>query len=155
MKTIEKKIIAEMHILFAKAKERKYLADEKTLNEMIKKNYDLGYISITEFYIISYIGKEEKVNGIKLSEKVGMTRGGISKAISSLIKKDLIISYKDHENKKKIYYKLTPLGKIIYEIHKCKNEERNKQIINKISQYNEQEKDVIIKFIKDMQSFLM
>lgn len=84
-----------------------------------------------------------------------MTRGGISKAISSLIKKDLIISYKDHENKKKIYYKLTPLGKIIYEIHKCKNEERNKQIINKISQYNEQEKDVIIKFIKDMQSFLM
>lgn len=37
LKTIEKKIIAEMHILFAKAKERKYLADEKTLNEMIKK----------------------------------------------------------------------------------------------------------------------
>ncbi len=155
MNTIEKKIISEMHILFTKAKERKYLADEKTLNEIIKKNYDLDYISITEFYIISYIGKEEKVNGIKLSEKVGMTRGGISKAISSLIKKELIISYKDDENKKKIYYKLTPLGKKIYEIHKCKNEERNKQIINKISQYDKQEKDVIIKFIKDMQSFLM
>ncbi|WP_317368364.1 MarR family winged helix-turn-helix transcriptional regulator [uncultured Tyzzerella sp.] len=154
MDTLEKKIIAEMHILFAKAKERKYLADEKTLNEVIKKNYNLDYISITEFYIISYIGKEEKINGINLSKKVGMTRGGISKAISSLTKKDLIISYKDTENQKKIYYKLTPLGKIIYEIHKCKNEERNKQIINKISQYNEQEKDTIIKFIKDMQSFL-
>lgn len=65
-----------------------------------------------------------------------------------------IISYKDGVNKKKIFYKLTPLGEMINEIHNNKHKERNKELMNKINKYTKQEKDIILRFIKDLQFFL-
>lgn len=155
MNTIDEKIICEMDTLFAKAEERKNLVNEKILNQIIKKNCNLNDISITEFHVISCIGNEEEVNGIKISQRIGMTRGGISKVVSSLIKKELITSYKDGVNKKKIFYKLTPLGEMINKIHNDKHEERNRKFINKINKYTKQEKDTILRFINDIQKFLI
>ncbi|WP_164488995.1 MarR family winged helix-turn-helix transcriptional regulator [Romboutsia sp. Marseille-P6047] len=76
-----------------------------------------------------------------------MTRSGVSKVVSSLIKKELITSYKDDVNKKKIFYKLTPLGETINEIHNDKHEERDRELINRVNKYTKQEKDIILKFI--------
>ena len=104
MNILDEKIISEIDALFVKSEERKNLVNERILNEIIKKNCDLKDISITEFHVISCIGSEEEINGIKISEKIGMTRGGVSKVVSSLIKKELITSYKDNINKKKIFY---------------------------------------------------
>ncbi|WP_297130205.1 MarR family winged helix-turn-helix transcriptional regulator [Terrisporobacter sp.] len=154
MNRIDKEIISEIDTLFVKSEERKNLVNERILNEIIKKNCDLKDISITELHVISCIGNEEEINGIKISEKIGMTRGGVSKVISSLIKKELITSYKDDVNKKKIFYKLTPLGEMINEIHNDKHEERNRKLINRVNKYTEQEKETILKFIKDIQNFL-
>lgn len=83
-----------------------------------------------------------------------MTRGGISKVVSSLIKKELIISYKNGVNQKKIFYKLTPLGEMINEIHNNKHNERNKALKDTINKYTKQEKETILRFIEDLQSFL-
>lgn len=154
MNIIDEKIISEIDTLFAKAEERKNLVNDKILNQIIKYNSNLKDISITEFHLISCIGNEEKVNGIKLSEKIGMTRGGISKVVSSLIKKELIISYKNGVNQKKIFYKLTPLGEMINEIHNNKHNERNKALKDTINKYTKQEKETILRFIEDLQSFL-
>lgn len=154
MNIIDEKIISEIDTLFAKAEERKNLVNDKILNQIIKYNSNLKDISITEFHVISCIGNEEKVNGIKLSEKIGMTRGGISKVVSSLIKKELIISYKNGVNQKKIFYKLTPLGEMINEIHNNKHNERNKALKDTINKYTKQEKETILRFIEDLQSFL-
>lgn len=155
MNIIDKEIVSEIDVLFAKAEERKNLVNEKILNQIINKNCDLKDISITEFHVISCIGNEEKVNGIKISEKIGMTRGGVSKVVSSLIKKELITSYKDDVNKKKIFYKLTPLGEMVDEIHNDKHEERDRELINRVNKYTKQEKDIILRFIKDLQGFLV
>lgn len=154
MNIIDEEIISGIDTLFAKAEERKNLVNDKIFPEILKYNSNLKDISITEFHVISCIGNEEKVNGIKLSKKTGMTRGGISKVVSNLIKKGLIISYKDGVNKKKIFYKLTPLGEMINEIHNNKHKERNKELMNKINKYTKQEKDIILRFIKDLQFFL-
>lgn len=155
MNILDEKIISEIDALFVKSEERKNLVNERILNEIIKKNCDLKDISITEFHVISCIGSEEEINGIKISEKIGMTRSGVSKVVSSLIKKELITSYKDNINKKKIFYKLTPAGEMINEIHNDKHEERNRKLIKKINRYTKQEKDIILRFIKDLQKFLI
>lgn len=154
MNITDEKIISEIDTLFAKAEERKNLLNDQMLNQIIKNNSNLKDISITEFHVISCIGNEEKVNGIKISEKMRMTRGGVSKVISNLTKKELITSYKDGVNKKKIFYKLTPLGETINEIHYNKHNERNKKLINTINEYTDQEKKIILRFIKDLQLFL-
>lgn len=155
MNIMAKEIISEMSVFFAKVEEKKVSVNEEVLNQIISKNCTLKDISITEFHVISCIGDEEEVNGIKISEKLGMTRGGISKVVSSLINKELIISYQDGLNKKKIFYKLTPLGEMIYKIHNEKHEERNRALVNRINKYTKQEQDIILRFIKDLQKLLI
>lgn len=148
-----KAIISEIDILIAQFKNRKNAYKEQVLNQLLKenKNCDSKDVSVTECHVISIIGSEVDVNGIRIAESVGMTRGGISKIIASLIKKELIISYQDGINQKKIFYKLTALGEMFNKKHNQWHEERERALINTITKYTEQEQEIILRFIKDLQ----
>lgn len=144
-------IISEMDALIKKLENDKKIYKEQICNHLVKINCGLMDVSVTECHLISCIGSEKEVNGIKLADKFGMTRGGISKIIASLIKKELIVSYQDGLNQKKIFYKLTPLGEMINEVHNEFHEKIEIEFTNKISKYSEQEQDIILSFIKDLQ----
>lgn len=147
-------IISEMDVLFAKIEDRRISSNKQMLKQIINKNYNLKDLSITECHVISSIGNEEHVNGIRIADKMGMTRGAISKVVANLIKKGLIISYQDGVNKKKIFYKLTPLGETINKIHNEEHEKRNITLVNEINKYTEKEQEIILNFIKNLQDFL-
>ena len=44
---------------------------------------------------------------------------------------------------------------MINEIHNDKHEERDRELINRVNKYTKQEKDIILRFIKDLQKFLI
>ena len=90
-------------------------------------------------------------NGINIAEELNITRGGISKIATRLIEKNLITTYKDEKNQKKIFYKLTPLGEEVNTIHNQLHEENHKNLCNIVNKYSPQEQDIILKFIKDLQ----
>ncbi|MCQ4085441.1 MarR family winged helix-turn-helix transcriptional regulator [Saccharibacillus sp. JS10] len=71
----------------------------------------------SEVHCIEYIGKHEDSNVTKLADAFYMTRGAISKITKKLLDKGLIESYQSAENKKEIYFKLTPQGQEVFEIH--------------------------------------
>lgn len=74
--------------------------------------------SISEMHCVDFIFKTELPNVTKLSEKMNITKGGVSKIIKKLIEKNAIESFSVDTNKKKIYYKLTNKGKEIFKLHK-------------------------------------
>ena len=74
--------------------------------------------SISEMHCVDFIFKTELPNVTKLSEKMNITKGGVSKIIKKLIEKNAIESFSVDTNKKEIYYKLTNKGKEIFKLHK-------------------------------------
>ncbi|MCB8815288.1 MarR family transcriptional regulator [Desulfosporosinus shakirovi] len=95
-----------------------------------------GYKS-SEVHCIEYIGRNEDSNGTKLVESFYMTSGAISKMTKKLIKKGIIESYQKPDNKKEIYFRLTPQGKAIYEIHEELHkefQERDKAVFEQVTE---------------------
>lgn len=90
----------------------------------------------SEVHCIEYIAKNNDSNVTKLAEAFYMTKSAISKLTKKLIEKELIVSYQKTENKKEIYFQLTPKGmainKIHYELHQSFHE-RDKIIFEQIS----------------------
>ncbi len=71
----------------------------------------------TEMHCIDCIGKIENPNVTKISKSLGLTKAAISKIIKKLTDKEAVEIYKNPENKKETYYKLTAIGKNVYEKH--------------------------------------
>lgn len=71
---------------------------------------DLLYF--TEIHTISTIGKNKEINLIRLSEKMGVTRGAISQTVRKLVSKNLVL--KSNTNKKEFSLRLSEKGQIAY-----------------------------------------
>ena len=66
----------------------------------------------TEIHTISTIGKNKEINLIRLSEKMGVTRGAISQTVRKLVSKNLVL--KSNTNKKEFSLRLSEKGQIAY-----------------------------------------
>ncbi|GHU42016.1 MarR family transcriptional regulator [Clostridia bacterium] len=77
----------------------------------------------SEIHCIEYIGCHDDPNVTRLAEAFYQTRGAISKMTKKLIQKGVIESYQKAENKKEIYFCLTPQGEAVYEIHEKLHQE--------------------------------
>ncbi len=73
--------------------------------------------SFTEMHCIDCIGKIENPNVTKIAMYLNLTKAAISKAIKKLTDKKAVITYKNPDNKKETYYKLTQTGKEVFDKH--------------------------------------
>lgn len=147
-------IITELEVLISQIEERKNFHNEEALKELLKENeiIDSLNVSISECHVIACIANNSQINGIEISKQLGMTRGGISKIATRLTNKNLITTYRDETNQKKIFYKLTPLGEKVNEIHEQLHTKKNSKIKAIASGYTEEEQDIILRFIKDLKN---
>lgn len=147
-------IACEIETLIVQFEEKKYSHNEENIAKLLKENeiINIDNISITECHVISCIASIKEANGITISKKLKMTRGGISKIANRLIEKKLITTYKDEANEKKIFYKLTDLGEKVDRIHNQLHKENHDSLCSIVSNYTSQEQDIIFRFIKDLQN---
>jgi DNA-binding MarR family transcriptional regulator len=92
----------------------------------------LSDYTLSEIEMIEHIALIPYANVTKLAAASYMTRGAISKLAKKLIKKELIESYQQAENKKEIYFRLTKSGQEINQIHQELHQtflERDKTLI--------------------------
>jgi len=118
-----------------------------SLNKFKMEDSLKGYKS-SEVHCIEYIGRNVASNVTKLAETFYMTRGAISKLTKKLIKKGLIESYQKPDNKKEIYFRLTPQGKLINKVHKELHkefQERDKAVFEQVS---EEQFDIMLSFVE-------
>lgn len=154
MNTKTEIIAYEIEDLITQFEEKKYSHSNEQLTQLLKENEIINFdqITHTECHVISCIANIKEPNGIMIAEKLNMTRGGISKIANRLIEKNLITTYKDDNNQKKIFYKLTGLGEKINIIHNQLHKENHNFLLKIADNYSSQEQDIIIKFIKDLKN---
>ncbi|WP_339321170.1 MarR family transcriptional regulator [Paenibacillus sp. FSL W8-0194] len=102
----------------------------------------------SEVHCIEAIGKNADPNVTKLAESLYMTRGAISKLTKKLMEKGLIDSYQKPDNKKEIYFRLTKLGKDIYNIHEELHKEFQERDQAVFKQVTEEQFDGMLRFIE-------
>ncbi|MDA8229645.1 MAG: MarR family transcriptional regulator [Desulfitobacterium hafniense] len=117
------------------------------LNKSKMEDSLMGYKS-SEVHCIEYIGRNVDSNGTKLVESFYMTSGAISKITKKLIKKGIIESYQKPDNKKEIYFRLTPQGKAIYKIHEELHKEFQERDKAVFEQVTEEQFDSMLSFVE-------
>ena len=100
----------------------------KEADDLYKNRADpvLSDYTVTEMHCIENIGKTESPNVTKLAATMNLTRGGVSKMIKKILKKGAAEAYTDEANKKEIYYRLTDLGKRVFDAHEELHEQWRK-----------------------------
>jgi DNA-binding MarR family transcriptional regulator len=107
----------------------------------------LSDYTLSEIEMIEHIALIPYANVTKLAAASYMTRGAISKLAKKLIKKELIESYQQAENKKEIYFRLTKSGQEINQIHQELHQtflERDKTVFQHMT---DDEFDTVFRFI--------
>ncbi len=103
-----------------------FLEKQDVLNQMNQPE-KLAGCGTTELHVLKAICETENRNVTSLAKALRLTKGAISKTIRKLTDKHLIESYMLDGNRQKIYYRVTPAGREIYETHETRDS-RWKQI---------------------------
>jgi len=104
--------------------------------------------TITQLHIASLIKeKPSQSNNTFLAQQLKLSKPAVTKAINTLIEKDMVIAQKKKDNQKSIFYTLTDTGQQLAELHDRMHEiaiERYNQLLDSFS---EDDLEVIAKFL--------
>lgn len=110
----------------------------------------INQLSIVNMHTLKAIAVHHSINGVALSEKLGVTRGTISKSTKKLLQLDLIQQEKHPDNQKEIHYRLTAAGKAINEQHQALDQYLDAQSQQVIGQFSETELQTVAAFLDKM-----
>lgn len=121
-------------------------------SKSFKANY--GDMNINDVHTLHYIGVLDKANVTELALQMKITKSAITKINKRLLNKGLIEAYQVSDNKKEKYFKLTGLGKDLFDKHEIihvKNFEADRKLFDK---FDQEEQVVIEKFLNELQGHL-
>ena len=148
--------IAAIMTLLAKVSERFEPEDNEMKRWMIERfqNPQLADIlhdmTITMIKVLDAIGRLEPVNGITISKQSGVPKGSVSKIVRRLTAKRLISEEYLPNNKKEILFRLTPLGREVFEAHRAFDDQMERGFIEFLGRYNKDELAFIVRLLGDI-----
>lgn len=97
--------------------------------------------------VIRWIGALERPNVTSIAEKMGVTRGGASRAVAKLLAAGIVSSYQLPENRKEVYYRLTEKGQdALSELERARMQLREREMAY-FDEIPEEDKRAVIRFM--------
>ncbi|WP_156857461.1 MarR family transcriptional regulator [Oceanobacillus sp. AG] len=106
--------------------------------------------NMTSVHVIDCIGNNEPINNTSIAEKMNLSKASISKISSNLIKEGYIKRSQMNDNKKEVYFYLSPKGRQIFELHTMMHEKIERRFINVFDSFSESELQASLKFFQTM-----
>lgn len=129
--------------------------EQKTIKEWLPQELKNDEpLNIHECHTIDNIGQTPGINGVQLAERLNMTRGGMSKILSKLQQRSLILSSRSEDNQKEIYYHLTQKGEEIFLAHAKIQQRVGKKLIQTLTQYTEKDLTKVNKCLESLVDIL-
>ncbi|MFP3886099.1 MarR family winged helix-turn-helix transcriptional regulator [Priestia filamentosa] len=126
---------------------------EEIFNELLESIYELSrstnaYESIprkygtedelymVEAHTINLIGENKKVSPSQLVKLTNKTKGAISQMVDKLLKKGLVIKYKNPINSREVIIELSDKGKQAYKYHRELDQIEYGKILSRLDQFS-------------------
>ncbi|MEY8757785.1 MarR family winged helix-turn-helix transcriptional regulator [Peribacillus frigoritolerans] len=100
---------------------------------------------MVEAHTINLIGEKIKTNTSELAKLTNKTKGAISQMVYKLVKKDLVLKYKNPTNSREVIIELSEKGKQVFQYHKKLDKMEYTKILNQLDEFSTED---FIKFIK-------
>jgi len=107
-------------------------------------------LTLTEIHALDAVGSLDHANVTKVADALGMTRGGASKAVRRLEGRGYVESFREPENRKEIYFRLTDKGRPLYDLHRRCHDRANREKAHLLEAYSEEERQAILRFLNEM-----
>ena len=99
--------------------------------------------------IIDAIGRLEPVNGATISTQFRIPKGTVSKVTRRLVVRKLISLESLPNNRKEILFRLTPLGRELFEVHRAFDEQMERGFLQFLRRYDASELRLLVRVLRD------
>ncbi|MFS0840270.1 MarR family winged helix-turn-helix transcriptional regulator [Paenibacillus sp. 1P03SA] len=111
---------------------------------------DLSQLTLTQMHVLHEIAGGENANVTQIANRIGVTKGGVSKAVAKLIQSGLAAEAPRHGNKREIHYLVTPQGEQIAHVHDKLHRLLEEKHFGLYCTYSGEELSVITRFLDDL-----
>lgn len=106
--------------------------------------------TLTGLRVLNAIGRLEPVNGITIAAQFRIPKGTVSKVTRRLIAQNLIRTEFLPKNKKAILFRLTPLGRELFEVHRAFDEQMERGFVRFLQRYSPDELRLLSRVLQDV-----
>jgi DNA-binding MarR family transcriptional regulator len=99
--------------------------------------------------VIDAIGRMEPVNGVTISEQYRIPKGTVSKITRRLIAQDLISNERLPNNRKELLFRLTPLGRDLFDLHRTFDERMERGFTQFLRRYDTATLRLLASFLQE------
>ncbi|SPT94114.1 transcriptional regulator [Bacillus tequilensis] len=114
-----------------------FLADE--LKKLDAEHGSKSQLSMTEIHVLSCVGDNEPINVTSIAEKMNTTKATVSRISTKLLSAGFLHRTQLSDNKKEVYFRLTPAGKKLHGLHKYYHQKVEQRFLSFFDQYTEEE----------------
>ncbi|ALP36538.1 MarR family transcriptional regulator [Paenibacillus sp. 28ISP30-2] len=123
--------------------------------EEVHEHFDgIASLNLTDIHVIDCIGRHEPINVTALADRIELSKGTVSKVSTKLLKEGWIRRTQLNDNKKEIYFRLTPLGKKLFLVHERLHVKVQHQLLQFLDRYSTEELNVLKRLLSDGVGFL-
>ncbi len=151
MSELTKQLIYDMYVKLLHLNEQKADTDLKAFMKQAAES-DVKRLpgNMTTIHVISCIGHDEPINNTGIAKKMNLSKANITKISSKLLKEGLIKRFQLTDNKKEVYFRLTPSGKQVFELHEKLHQQKAEQFDQFLDSFSEKDQSAILKFLQGM-----
>ncbi|WP_055108156.1 MarR family transcriptional regulator [Paenibacillus ihumii] len=150
-----KALIYEQLLHFSHLHEQRMELELKEIKEMVQL-HQLKSVpgNLSTIHVLDCIGHHEPINHSAIAEKLKLSKASITKISKKLLDLDLIRRTQLNDNRKEVYFRLTPYGKQLFELHRDMHEAEEQRFMRFLDNYSESELQTIFKFFQGMARYV-
>lgn len=103
----------------------------------------------TALRVVDAVGRLEPVNGITISAQSRIPKGTVSKVTRRLIAQNLVSAESLPHNKKEILFRLTPLGRELFQVHRAFDEQMERGFMRFLRRYHPDELRLLARVLRE------
>ncbi|MFL1672899.1 MarR family transcriptional regulator [Paenibacillus dendritiformis] len=116
----------------------------------LKEGLSEGAYNFTIIHVIDCIGRYEPINSTSIAEKMELSKASITKMTSKLFDEGFVKRTQLNDNKKEVYFRLTPKGRRLFDLHEHLHQVEENRFLQFLDRYTPEQLDCIKQFSRDL-----
>lgn len=116
-------------------------------------NVEGEHLTAGEMQTIKVVAEFPELNTTELADELGVTKGAISQAITKLVERNLLVRYRESDDERNTFTRLTKKGTRIYEKHTKMYEKDIRAFDALLKEADPGQVDFMLEFVSKVEDF--